>query len=109
MPGQPLPKFTTHHGRSGSAARWRTNFAGAGRAKLERAVTNGIAAAGFDAAATQFEAACFGMSGGPDDKRQILQRILRVKRLVVTNDAVIALAGATESGEGIITIGGTGS
>ena len=33
------------------------------------------------------------MSGGPDDKREILAATLRVERLVVTNDAVIALAG----------------
>jgi N-acetylglucosamine kinase-like BadF-type ATPase len=49
------------------------------------------------------------MSGGPDDKREILAAILRVDRLVVTNDAVIALAGATRTGQGIITIAGTGS
>jgi len=56
-----------------------------------------------------FEAACFGMSGGPEDKQAILAEILRARRLVVTNDAVIALAGATETGQGIITIAGTGS
>src|SRR5450759_5038585 len=67
------------------------------------------AQAGLDAAAVRFEAACFGMSGGPDDKREILAATLRVERLVVTNDAVIALAGATSTGQGIITIAGTGS
>jgi N-acetylglucosamine kinase len=49
------------------------------------------------------------MSGGPDDKRELLAGILRAARLVVTNDAVIALAGATSTGQGIITIAGTGS
>jgi N-acetylglucosamine kinase-like BadF-type ATPase len=49
------------------------------------------------------------MSGGPEDKREILAAMLRVDRLVVTNDAVIALAGATRTGQGIITIAGTGS
>jgi len=49
------------------------------------------------------------MSGGPDDKREILAGALRVGHLVVTNDAVIALTGATRSGQGIITIAGTGS
>ena len=87
--------------------------AGEGRAKLERAVTESVRAAcaqaGFDAAAVTFEAACFGMSGGPEDKQEILARILPARRLIVTNDAVIALAGATESGQGIITIAGTGS
>jgi N-acetylglucosamine kinase len=91
------------------------NHAGAheGRAKLERAVTDSVAKAcrkaGLDPAVVRFEAACFGMSGGPEDKEAILGSILRVNRLTVTNDAVIALAGATESGEGIIAIAGTGS
>ena len=55
------------------------------------------------------EAACFGMSGGPDDKREIVAAMLRVERLVVTDDAVISLAGATGTGQGIVTIAGTGS
>jgi N-acetylglucosamine kinase-like BadF-type ATPase len=87
--------------------------AGEGRAKLERAVTGSLrgacAQAGLDPAQVEFEAACFGMSGGPEDKQDILAGILRARRLIVTNDAVIALAGATESGQGIITIAGTGS
>jgi N-acetylglucosamine kinase len=86
---------------------------GEGRAKLERAVTGSVGAAcaqaGLDAAGVCFEAACFGMSGGPDDKREILAATLRVERLVVTNDAVISLAGATTTGQGIVTIAGTGS
>jgi N-acetylglucosamine kinase-like BadF-type ATPase len=91
------------------------NHAGAaeGRAKLERAVTASVAAAcvaaKLDAGSTPFAAACFGMSGGPDDKREILAGILRTGRLIVTTDAEIALAGATESGQGIIVIAGTGS
>ncbi len=91
------------------------NHAGAqeGRAKLERAVTASVAAAcaaaGLDAGTIEFEAACFGMSGGPDDKREILTGILRAKRLIVTTDAAIALAGATQNGQGIIVIAGTGS
>ena len=87
--------------------------AGEGRAKLERAVRTRLQsachAAGLDADTIPFAAACFGMSGGPDDKQQILAAILRTERLVVTTDAVTALAGATAHGQGIITIGGTGS
>jgi N-acetylglucosamine kinase len=87
--------------------------AGEGRVKLERAVTGSLAqackAAGLDAASVHFDAACFGMSGGPDDKQAILAGILRADRLIVTDDAVIALAGATATGQGIITIAGTGS
>jgi N-acetylglucosamine kinase-like BadF-type ATPase len=86
--------------------------AGEGRAKLERAVTGSVGAARAQAglaAAVRFEAACFGMSGGPDDKREILSAILPVDHLLVTNDAVIALSGATSTGQGIVTIAGTGS
>jgi N-acetylglucosamine kinase len=87
--------------------------AGEGRAKLERAVAGSLAdacaQAGLDPAAATFDAACFGMSGGPDDKQEILAAIIRARRLIVTTDAVIALAGATSTGQGIITISGTGS
>jgi len=84
-----------------------------GRAKLEGAVRGSVAQAaaqaGFDAAALQFESACFGMSGGPDDKREILAATVRAAHLIVTTDAAIALAGATANGTGIVVIAGTGS
>jgi N-acetylglucosamine kinase-like BadF-type ATPase len=87
--------------------------AGEGRAKLERAISGSLSAAcaeaGLDPTSVSFEAACFGMSGGPDDKQEILAGIIRARHLVVTTDAVIALAGATSTGQGIITISGTGS
>jgi N-acetylglucosamine kinase-like BadF-type ATPase len=91
------------------------NHAGAdeGRARMESAVMGSVAAAcgpaGLDASTVRFEAACFGMSGGPDGKEAILSSFLRVIRLTVTTDAVIALAGATATGQGIVTIAGTGS
>ncbi len=84
-----------------------------GRAKLERAVRESVAAAceeaELDPAHIRFEAACLGMSGGPDDKRAILAELLPAERLVVTTDAEIALSGAVEGGQGIIVIAGTGS
>jgi N-acetylglucosamine kinase-like BadF-type ATPase len=87
--------------------------AGEGRAKLETAVTGSVAAAcaqaGVDCATVRFECACFGMSGGPDDKREILARVLHAGRLVVVTDAAIALTGAMGGGPGIIVIAGTGS
>ena len=87
--------------------------AGEGRAKLERAVRGSVEAAcadaGLNAAAVRFEAACFGMSGGPDDKREIVAGILKAGHLEVTTDAAIALTGATGGGPGIIVIAGTGS
>jgi N-acetylglucosamine kinase-like BadF-type ATPase len=84
-----------------------------GRGKLARAVGECVGAAcaqaGLDAGAVRFRAACFGMSGGPADKRDILAEILPADELIVTTDAVIALAGAAAGGPGIITIAGTGS
>jgi N-acetylglucosamine kinase-like BadF-type ATPase len=84
-----------------------------GREKLAGAVRACVAQAcqeaGLSAANVRFEAACFGMSGGPADKQAILSEILRAGRLVVTDDAMIALAGATGGEPGVITIAGTGS
>jgi N-acetylglucosamine kinase len=84
------------------------------RERLEQAVRGSVGAAcaqaGLDLASVTFEAACFGLSGGPEDRLQILESIVRSSRpLIVTNDAVIALAGATPGGQGIIVIAGTGS
>jgi len=87
--------------------------AGEGRAKLERAVRASVAdacrEAGLESGTVRFAVACFGMSGGPDDKREILAAILLADQLLVTTDAVTALAGATRTGQGIVTIAGTGS
>ncbi|MBV8729303.1 MAG: ATPase, partial [Acidobacteriia bacterium] len=83
-----------------------------GRERLRKTISESVADACRAAAldpAVRFAAACCGMSGGPDDKRAILEAILPADRLVVTTDAAIALAGATESGRGIIVIAGTGS
>jgi len=83
-----------------------------GRAKLESAVTGSVRLASAQAglaAGVRFEAACFGMSGGPADKESILAALVATDRLVVTTDADVALAGATSTGQGIIVIAGTGS
>ena len=84
-----------------------------GRQKLVRAVSESVAAAcaqaGLDAGTVCFAAACFGMSGGPEDKQEILRETLPADVVVVTDDAVIALAGATAGEPGIVTIAGTGS
>ena len=84
-----------------------------GRAKLERALRESLsqaaAQAGLDAAALEFESACFGMSGGPEGKHAILSALVRAARLRVTTDAAVALAGATASGLGVVVIAGTGS
>jgi N-acetylglucosamine kinase-like BadF-type ATPase len=84
-----------------------------GRAKLDAAIRMSLAAAcaqaGLDSAVVHFAAACFGMSGGPEDKHAIIASILKTDQLIMSNDAVTALAGATSGGQGIITIAGTGS
>src|SRR5215471_2389798 len=57
-----------------------------GRAKLERAITGSLAeacgSAGLHAGSVHFEAACFGMSGGPEDKHAILSSIIKTNKLV---------------------------
>ena len=56
-----------------------------------------------------FEAACLGLSGGPDDKEALARETIRAERYLITHDAHIALAGATGGEPGIIVIAGTGS
>jgi N-acetylglucosamine kinase-like BadF-type ATPase len=84
-----------------------------GAARLIRGLTESVgqacAQAGIDFASVEFGAACLGMSGGPDDKATIIAQVLRAATLVSTDDAVIALSGATAGEPGIITIAGTGS
>ncbi|MGH9673252.1 MAG: BadF/BadG/BcrA/BcrD ATPase family protein, partial [Bryobacteraceae bacterium] len=98
------------HGRAGPCnhvhgAGGHGKFTGA----IEGSVGEAARRAGLDAATIRFEAACLGFSGGPEDKRVILESMLRCDRLLVTHDAMIALAGATSGAAGIITIAGTGS
>jgi len=86
---------------------------GEGRARLEGAVRASVAAAtgaaGLDDSQVSFEAACFGMSGGPEDKRQILAATVRSGQIVVVTDAEVALSGAAGGGPGMVVIAGTGS
>jgi N-acetylglucosamine kinase-like BadF-type ATPase len=49
------------------------------------------------------------MSGGPDDKEDLLTEIFAARRMIVTHDGAIALAGATAGDPGIVMIAGTGS
>ncbi len=57
----------------------------------------------------EFESVCCGMSGGTADKSSLLRGIIRCSLLTVVDDSVIALAGATAGGSGIVVIAGTGS
>jgi N-acetylglucosamine kinase-like BadF-type ATPase len=91
-----------------------SNHAGAsdGRRKFVAAITDCLSLAGASAGITgplAFEAACLGLSGGPDDKEALAKDVIRAERYLVTHDAHIALAGATGGEPGIIVIAGTGS
>jgi N-acetylglucosamine kinase-like BadF-type ATPase len=87
------------------AAEGRQKFISA----MDLCIASACRHAGLDPEEVEFEAACLGFSGGPADKVRILREILRTGRLIVTDDALIALAGATAGEAGIITIAGTGS
>ncbi|MEP6716362.1 MAG: BadF/BadG/BcrA/BcrD ATPase family protein [Terriglobia bacterium] len=84
-----------------------------GRAKFLRVMreclSQAAVRAGLSADKPQFHAACLGMSGGPDDKKALLEELIAAGHLVVTNDARIALAGAMGGSPGAIVIAGTGS
>ena len=56
-----------------------------------------------------FEAACFGLSGGPAGREALVRESVRADRYIVTHDAAIALTGALSGESGVIVIAGTGS
>jgi N-acetylglucosamine kinase-like BadF-type ATPase len=87
------------------ASEGRAKFIGAIQLSLEAA----CAQAGLNAASVRFAGACLGFSGGPLDKESILNEILASDRTLVTDDALIALAGATAGEPGLVVIAGTGS
>ncbi len=89
------------------------HISGQDRQEKFRKTIQGLLDDTFEAAGLSREsvlqAACFGMSGGPDDKRRLLEEITPSDKVLVTTDAEVALAGATNGGAGIIVIAGTGS
>src|SRR3984957_3010301 len=83
-----------------------------GRTRFIDAVQSSLRAACLQAGlppGVRFRSACLGFSGGPADKASILNELLVSDRTLVTDDAVIALAGATAGEPGIVVIAGTGS
>jgi N-acetylglucosamine kinase-like BadF-type ATPase len=81
-----------------------------GREKFIAAIRGSVEAACAQAGvAPAFVAACLGFSGGPEDKEALVREILSVEKLLVTDDAAIALTGAVGRQPGIVTIAGTGS
>jgi N-acetylglucosamine kinase-like BadF-type ATPase len=88
---------------SGPEARIR--FIGA----ISGAVATACVQAGLSDTHRQFTAACFGFSGGTEDKQKLIEEMFAIQRLVMTTDALVALTGATAGAPGIIVISGTGS
>jgi N-acetylglucosamine kinase-like BadF-type ATPase len=82
-----------------------------GRRKFIAAITDSVHEAAKAAGISDpaFEAACLGLSGGPEDKEALAKETIRAERYLITHDAHIALAGATGGEPGIIVIAGTGS
>ncbi len=88
-----------------SASEARARFVNAIRGSVRAACSE----AGLDADTIRFASACLGFSGGPADKQTILGQILTSDRMLVTDDAAIALSGALGGEPGIVIIAGTGS
>lgn len=78
-----------------------------GRARFLAAIEGSLESAGHRG--SRFEAACFGFSGGPEDKAALTRELVPADEYLITDDAHIALAGATAGGSGVVVIAGTGS
>lgn len=98
------------YGRSGpcnhvSGSEGRAKFLNA----IGGAVKAALAQAGIAEDKPHFASACFGFSGGAEDKQPLLDEILTADKRIVTHDGLIALSGACAGEPGIIVIAGTGS
>ena len=82
----------------------RDKFVGAIGGAVRKALTQ----AGLPPSHREFAAACFGFSGGPQDKRALIEELFAIENLEVTHDGLIALVGASAGQPGIIAIAGTG-
>ena len=87
---------------SGEAA--RAKFSGA----IGASVADACQQAGLGREHRAFAAACFGFSGGPEDKQPLVEEMFAIGKLSMTTDALIALSGATAGEPGIIAVAGTG-
>jgi N-acetylglucosamine kinase-like BadF-type ATPase len=88
-----------HVSTAESHARFRDAIGGAVRSATEAAGLTEV----------RFAAACLGLSGGPADKEALVRELVAAEHYRITNDAVIALLGATAGEPGVIAIAGTGS
>jgi N-acetylglucosamine kinase-like BadF-type ATPase len=80
-------------------------------ARFREAIGGAVNAACQNAGISEprFAAACLGLSGGPHDKEALVREMISAEQYRITNDAVIALLGATAGEPGVIAIAGTGS
>ena len=76
---------------------------------LAAALHTACVTAGLDPQGIRFDAACLGLSGGSAGKEDAIRQLIRADRLLLTDDARIALSGALASEPGIVVIAGTGS
>jgi len=79
-----------------------------GRTRFIDAINRSLAQA-LDGRDAVFECACFGLSGGSEDKEALARELVRSERYVFAHDALIALVGATAGQPGVVAIAGTGS
>jgi N-acetylglucosamine kinase-like BadF-type ATPase len=79
------------------------------RGVITASLAAACAQAGLDPGSLRFTSACLGLSGGAAGREALLRQILPADRLLVTDDAHIALAGALAGQPGIVVIAGTGS
>lgn len=80
------------------------------RSKFLSAIGDSVREAARQAGvAEEFTAACAGFSGGSADKDTLTRECIHAARYLITDDAYIALTGATNGAPGIVVIAGTGS
>jgi len=91
------------------ASEGRAKFVVAMQSSLHAACAQAGLQPGTSAESVCFTGACLGFSGGPADKESILKELLQSQRVLVTDDAQIALIGATAGEPGVVVIAGTGS
>lgn len=81
--------------------------------RLRSAVCDSVSEAvrplGCSLQTTRFDAAYFGMTGGPQGKLEPIRRWINSKQLQVEQDTCSAWAGALEMKPGVVTLAGTGS
>ncbi len=84
-----------------------------GRGKFQGAVSNAVGEAlertGRKLGRTRFAAACFGLSGGPAEKRVVIESVISTQHLEIATDAEIALLGGIGAKPGVVVLAGTGS